>query len=357
MNKSTTINFLKVFATYLVFSQHSTIVTNQELGFQLQGFIQQLLNTPAQGGVWMFLIISGLLASLGFDKGKYQLNLHGILSYYKNRFVKILLPTWIFISLAWMICGTYSFKLIELIQLLTCTYNGNGIGIPGVGATWYIFIVMWLYILTPFSLKFFRRLEKKYAGKEKKMYIILIAILFVYGITYRCGCEVLHLSKYNWRYANILACGDCFFIGVITSQLQKYVDFSKYGKNYMNLAYIFLLIVVLMCTFKNYSTLLKAFHALISPSLYAIVCAAIISLSNATTTTTRFGKLCTMLSPYTFAFYLWHTLVMIYLCRNLQLDSGFSSYSIVAGIGFIITCYLAYLTTNMNNSIIVKLLK
>lgn len=356
MNRSTTINFLKVFATYLVFSQHSTIVTNQELGFQLQGFGQQFLNTPAQGGVWMFLIISGLLASGGFDRGKYQLNFRGCLAYYKNRFVKILLPTWIFISLAWMICGAYTFKPIELIQLLTCTYNGSGIGIPGVGATWYIFIVMWLYILTPYALKLFHRLEKKFEGKEAKMYIVLIALLFVYGIVYRCGCEALHLSKYNWRYANILACGDCFFIGVATAQLQKYVDFSKYGRKYLFLAYTALLGVVILCTLKNYSMTLKAFHALISPSLYAVICTAIISLTT-NHSNEKSGKIWNVLVPYTFAFYLWHTLVMIYLSRNLDLDSSFISYSIVASAGFVITCYLAVLTTNMNNSIIGKLLK
>ena len=356
MNRSAIINFLKVFATYLVFSQHSTIVTKQELGFELQGFGQQLLNTPAQGGVWIFLTISGLLASVGFDRGKYQLNKQGCLAYYKNRFVKILLPTWIFISLAWMICGEYTFKPIELIQLFTCTYNGSGIDIPGVGATWYIFIVMWLYVLTPFSLKLFHWLEKKYEREKWKMYLGVIALLFIYGIVYRCGCEALHLSKYNWRYANILACGDCFFIGVATAQLQKYVDFSKYGKKYIVFVFTALLIVVLMCTLKNYSILLKAFHALISPSLYAVICAAIISLTPVNSEG-KTSKLWNVLAPYTFAFYLWHTLVMIYLCRNLQLDSSFGSYSIVASAGFLITIYLAYLTTNMNNSIIGKFLR
>lgn len=359
MNQSTTINFLKVFATLLVFTQHSTIVTKQELGFELHGFAQQLLNTPAQGGVWMFLIISGFLASWGFaGGGKYKLNVSGCKNYYKNRIVKILIPTWIFISLAWLIDnGAHALKPIEFVQLITSTYNGIGIGIPGVGATWYIFIVMWLYILTPLGLKLFNWLEEKFKGKEARMYMIVIALLFVYGIVYRCGCEALHLSKHNWRYANILACGDCFFIGVAAFKLQKYVDFSKVGSRKMlYAAYAALITVVLMCTLKNYSIVLKAFHALISPSLYAVICAAIIVLSNVNKQKGG-GKIWNTLAPYTFAFYLWHSLVMIRICRSMVLDETFGSYSIVAWLGFVITFYLAYLMTNMNSSIVKALNK
>lgn len=357
MNQSTTINFLKVFATFLVFTQHSTIVANQELGFELHGFAQQLLNTPAQGGVWIFLIISGFLASWGFTGGgKYELNVTGSKKYYKNRFVKILIPTWIFISLAWLIDGNYSFKPIEIIQVLTCTYNGVGIGIPGVGATWYVFILMWLYILTPLELKFLNWLEEKNKGKEARMYMIVIALLFFYGIVYRCGCEALHLSKHNWRYANILACVDCFFIGVAAFKLQGFVDFSKSGsKKKLYAAYLALITVVLMCTLKNYSIVLKAFHALISPSLYAVTCAAIILLSKQNQS--EGGMAWNTLAPYTFAFYLWHSLVMIRICRCMVLDETFGSYSIVICVGFVITFYLAYLMTKMNEGIVKALNK
>lgn len=358
MNQSTTINFLKVFATVLVFTQHSTIVANQELGFELQGFAQQLLNTPAQGGVWMFLIIGGFLASWGFTGGgKYELNAIGCKNYYKNRVIKILIPTWIFISLAWLINdGAYTFKPIEFIKLITCTYNGSGIGIPGVGATWYIFIVMWLYILTPLGLRLFNWLEEKYKGNEARMYMIVIALLFIYGIVYRCGCEALHLSKHNWRYANILACGDCYFIGVAAFKLQGFIDINKSGnRKKLKAAYAALITVVLMCTLKNYSIVLKAFHALISPSLYAVICAAIILFSKQNQL--EGGRIWNTLAPYTFAFYLWHSLVMIRICRCMELDESFGSYSIVACLGFVITSYMAYLMTNMNGSIIKALNK
>ena len=282
------------------------------------------------------------------------MNAAGFKKYYKNRVIKILIPTWIFISLAWLIDGTYTFKPIEIVQLLTSTYNGSGIGIPGVGATWYIFIVMWLYILTPLGLKLFKWLEEKFKGKEARMYIILIAILFVYGIVYRCGCEALHLSKYNWRYANILACGDCFFIGVAAFRIQSFIDYSKTGGRKTAIAaWGALITVVLMCTLKNYSIVLKAFHALISPSLYAVICAVIIVLSM--NNQSEKGKIWNTLAPYTFTFYLWHSLVMIRICRSLSLDQTFASYSIVACLGFVITCYMAWLMTNMNNSIVKSL--
>lgn len=353
LNRNTTINLLKVLATALVFCQHSTIICNDELGFILTGFYQQFLNVPAQGGVWMFLTISGLLACTGFENGKYALNKEGILSYYINRIIKILIPTWIFISFAWLIEEKYIFKSFELIQLLTCTYNGSGIPIPGVGATWYIFIVMWLYLFSPAFYKFFNYLECKYKGMEGKLYVTIIIILIIYGIFYRSGCELFHLNKYNWRYANILACVDCFLIGMSTSKLTIHLTDIKNKKKLLYISYVLLIVLITTCTLKNYSILLKAFHALIAPSLFSIICSAIILFSN------KKGGECGIIfnhiAPYTLAFYFWHTLVFIHLCHNGSLDSSFESYINVLIKGFVITCYLSFLTTILFNGIINRL--
>lgn len=365
MNRSTCINFLKVFATYLVFSQHSTIVCNEELGFELSSLPMQLFNTPSQGGVWMFLAIGGFLASWGFDRGKYSLDVQGSLKYYRNRVIKILVPTWIFISLAFFIDDNAHLNGWQFTKLLTCLYNGTGVGIVGIGASWYIFIVMWLYLLTPVVLKWMKKIEHRFDGREVFFYLTIIAVLFVYGIAYRIGCEHFGLSKYNWRYANILACGDCFFIGVVSSQLIRFLKAEKTrvwaGKSHIRTLCIALLtIVILMSTFKNLSIYLKGFHALISPSLYAVLSAAIIVLTPEDcekTGNSKFAAVVNTLVKFTFLFYLWHSLVMIHICHRLPLDSSFESFLLVYGIGFVVTAYLAFLMTQMNENIIKVLSK
>ena len=70
---STVLNILRVYATALVFFCHSTIIAKECFEFKLHG-LMRLLNTPAWGGVWMFLAIGGFLAAYGFDQKKYTID-------------------------------------------------------------------------------------------------------------------------------------------------------------------------------------------------------------------------------------------------------------------------------------------
>ena len=101
LDSSTALNILRVFAAAMVFFCHSTIVANDTFGLQLEG-LQRLIITPAWGGVWIFLVMGGFLAAYGFDSQKYEMNKEGILKYYRGRFIKVLLPTWIFLSLVYI---------------------------------------------------------------------------------------------------------------------------------------------------------------------------------------------------------------------------------------------------------------
>lgn len=156
---STSINVLKILATTLVFLCHSEIIAKECFNINFHG-LWHLLNTPAWGGVWIFLIISGFLACYGFDSGKYQISRKSILNYYKGRYIKILLPTYIFLSLAFIFNMQESnVQMDSIIRWLTCTFNGHGGGIKQVGASWYVFIVFWLYILSPIFVYLLNKYE------------------------------------------------------------------------------------------------------------------------------------------------------------------------------------------------------
>jgi len=156
---SSTINILRVFATYLVFSCHAIIVSRDTFGLREDG-INRLFGTPAWGGVWIFLVISGFLAAYGFESNKYNLSKRGILKYYKSRFAKVLLPTWIFISIIYIFLMDESHvSITTLVQWLTCTFNGKSTNLLGVGASWYVFVIMWLYFISPFVFKLFLKMR------------------------------------------------------------------------------------------------------------------------------------------------------------------------------------------------------
>lgn len=58
------------------------------------------------------------------------------------------------------------------------------------------------------------------------------------------------------------------------------------------------------------------------------------------------------MAPYTFMFYLWHTIVMETINDRIEMDNIVIKYFIVLVGGFFITAYIAWLSTKMNNSII-----
>lgn len=189
-NGSTTINTkiisaLRVYAMLLVYFCHCYITARDGSGYQLHG-LGRLFNTPAWGGVWMFFTIGGFLAAYGFERGKYELTLRGVLDYYKGRIIKILFPTWIFLSIVFILFMREThITFANILKFLTCTYNGKNVnsGLP-IGATWYVFVTMWLYLFTPPIMGIFNYLES-ITRNRIRLYLEILAITLSIGIIYR----------------------------------------------------------------------------------------------------------------------------------------------------------------------------
>ena len=241
------IDVLKVYATLMVFICHSTIIAHQEFGFELQG-VWRALNTPAWGGVWMFFTLGGFLAAYGFDQQKYTLDKTGIIRYYKGRFIKVLLPTWIFISLMYIAqMNEANVSFITIVQFLTCTFNGSGAGIKLVGASWYVFITMWLYLLAPWLYKGIMHLENRQKGQEIRSFIILLSLVCLVGLAYRfIGYRLFRLDYYTWMYANVLGSIDLFIIGMIGCRLVHYLPtaINPQRLQFAKVTWIIVLIVI-----------------------------------------------------------------------------------------------------------------
>ena len=368
---STVLNILRVYATALVFFCHSTIVARECFQMEWHG-LARLLITPAWGGVWMFLAIGGFLAANGFDLHKYSLDKAGILKYYKGRFVKVLVPTWIFISLMYIFnMQNANVRLSTIVQWLTCTFNGHlgyNLGIYGLGASWYVFIVMWLYLISPFLLRFFYKYEKKCHNHELKGYVKLLTVICSLGILFRMGGVVLlHLYDdqlyYNWFYANITGTIDIFAIGVIGERIMHFIPKIKEETLFKYRRYSLCILVASTICFMGLFKYIRTIYFFLGPFMFSLSSISIIIFfsyrgeNHNKGLNIRGSKFCNLIAPYTFMFYLWHSAILGFAAEKVVIQSQLLHYIVMLMFGGFISVYIAFLMTKMNNGVIKTLIK
>lgn len=366
MNNSSCINTLKVSATAMVFFCHSWITCYNTFDFNAHGW-QRLLIAPAWGGVWIFLVIGGYLAAYGFYGGKYNLTAGGILSYYKNRIVKILVPTWVFISLEFMLI--YQDRMItwtDVFKFLTCTFNGDSVPVPGIGATWYVFIVMWLYFLTPIFIFLFEKLRRQIVVSDFKLCLTALFVVCFLGGLYRVA-SFFFLDWYNWTYANVLGCMDLFVAGLITYRMNSCLpNLSMVVVKRLRLCLI-LMFCVLIGACSDFGSLIQPFgnalYKYVWPSAYLSLSCALLFLYAYKTEEKRSTFLkkleisINVISPYTFAYYLWHSSILMYVVALVNISNGDTRFIVTIIMGILVTSYISFLMTKMNNGIIKTLLR
>lgn len=364
---STVLNILRVYATALVFFCHSTIVAKQCFGLKLHG-LERLINTPAWGGVWMFLAIGGFLASYGFDQRKYTMDKSGILKYYKGRIVKVLIPTYIFLSLMFIFnMQEADVKWTTILKWLTCTFNGSGAGIKNVGASWYVFIMMWLYLLVPVLLKWLRAYEYKHSGKELKSYFKLLLTLFIIGAIYRLGGvfldELIDKTYYNWFYANVTGTIDIFLIGMIGERMMHYMPQIEEKEIKRFRRYSLWLLIITTIVFLGNVKYQSQVYCIIGAGMFAVSSMAVVMSFSYNTNelesknkTKKIATICNVIAPYTFMFYLWHSPLLSYVADKMNIGSLHLHYFSMLIVGGFVTAYIAFLMTKMNNGVIKSLI-
>jgi len=369
MNNSSCINVLKVIATAMVFFCHSNIVCQETFNYEVHDWYR-LFVTPAWGGVWIFLIISGYLAAFSFYGGKYDLTLGGVINYYKGRIVKILIPTWVFITLELFLI--YQNKMIglgEVVSILTCAnygWDSDGISCPGVGASWYVFFVMCLYILTPLFIVLLNRLESLIKDYDFRFYLVILGAVVFLGAFYRI-VTFFYLDWYRWTYANLLGCMDLFVAGLISFRMNHCLPniSIKLIKKLRYCATLLCSFLIVACLdfgsfFPPYGTLLYMY---IWPSAYLILfCSLLVLFAYKTgivksSFSNKILGFTNILVPYSFAFYLWHSSVLMYVANHVKLVNDDSRFLVTILVGILVTSYISILMTKMNNGIISSLLK
>ena len=227
-NRVDPLNFLRAVATMMVFGQHISQYGGKELVRLAQtsaaGNLVFVFRFPAWAGVWIFFILSGYLAGKGFASGRYSVDKRGVLGYYRNRITKTYVPALVFVLCELFfehLTGVLSDPKI-ILRLVFCLFNGDG-GFSGMGHTWYIFMLMWLYLVTPPVCALLNLIRDK-TGKKLTGQVLLWVLLILFasgGFIYRITAHRAELDWYDHIYTPPYGNLDMYFCGVLLAYLKQ----------------------------------------------------------------------------------------------------------------------------------------
>lgn len=247
MNKhlSLGLNIIRVIACLTVFMLHSTIFEPQ---------IYELMSNPnlfflypsAWAGVWIFFVIGGFLAGYSFSSGKYTYSMNGVLTYYRKRLEKTIVPTVCFILFCYLMVYTVDINefLTVIIKFITFRYKGIP-GSDGISATWYVSTLLFFYIISPAVCYLFEKIR----CINENLPLYLLPILIILGAIFRFFAYKYQLDwnsvVYTPWYFNI----DLFLGGIIVAYCPKCNIREVYSKLFRYVTFIVLIMVVLINAF------------------------------------------------------------------------------------------------------------
>lgn len=318
------INLLRVVAVWLVFALHASLFNGAN--FQAGELFKEywwtfIFKTPAWAGCWIFFILSGYLNAKTFINKVDSLNNRNIMDYYQTRFTKILLPTIIFI----FICALFVYPLFILenwktliIKFFSLTYNGNP-GVDGIGATWFVFTVMWLYILTPIFIFFIRKL------KNNKSILSFGIIILLLGLIYRLLAFHYSLNWYDMVYTPFFANLDLYISGILVAYIQKNIKFQIKQK-YNSFVCLILVGFIILNSYIYSNDLYMIVYMYIFPSLYILLISLYLFTAVKSKSITKLGKVINFISYYSFEFYLFHSLILSKISPYVTGTTAFLGY-------------------------------
>ncbi len=362
---STAIDFLRILATLIVFMLHTTIFTTHYVDLWGSKWPAVFIfKTPAWAGVWIFFILSGYLIGKGWVNQSYKLTIKGASNFYLKRITKVLIPTWFFIFLCCVL--VFPEFVLEnptvIVRFLTLTYNGNP-GVDGVGATWYIFSIMQLYLIAPIIYFLLEKINKK----SSNLLIIVLVFIVIAGMLYRVmlfkiGADWSSLV-YTPSFSNLDLFTSGFILSYITNNKTKItfanqlteIIIHKIKLSRLKSGSVILLMALIIINCWLYFTDQIFIYQYILPSVYIFIvcfylfvfeyCHSILGRSKfAAIDVIKFGasNLMHFLSNISFEFYLFHSLVLNRIIRAFTIISPIAFHVKVLIYAAIFTVILAY---------------
>lgn len=329
INKVDPMNYVKVIATLCVFCLHTAIFSMQHgFTFTKEFFFFQ---TPAWGSVWIFFYLSGFMNGRNFIGygAKYKMleSKKHAFYFYKRRFIKVLFPTWIFIFCALLVVETeLLFQNLDIIyKILACRYYN----VPAsniIGATWYVFVLVWLYLLTPWLCLLIEKIYQLIPERaHKKITLFTLCSIIVIGMIARL---ILFKKGVDWSskvYVPVYMNLDIYISGVLMSKLvieKEYIK-DKFRKNILYGELLFALTIfvnILVYSWGNTRIEAMQFYQYIFPSIYICILCYYVYLCSGWNV--KYDSLCRInilknpfrildvFSNISFEFYLLHSMIL-----------------------------------------------
>lgn len=335
---NTFLNLLRVVACLMVFMLHTSIFTELKGPLFTNQFVK-LLRTPAWGGVFIFMITSGYLAGNSFCHKKYIYSLESIYDYYEKKFFRVIVPTFSFIFLCCVLCYPTFVKdnPIFLSKILTFSYNGIP-GMNGIGACWYVFTLVPLYLLAPL----FCYISEKISNKGNLIFYFFPIIVFL-GFFYRYYCFKHGIDWYSNIYTPFYANIDLFWGGILINYIRKkipnavnLIDIKK-----ISLFVLFLSIFINILTYDN-----TYLYQIVYPTIYLLLCGftfmAFSDESIPHNNANIFEFVINKFAELSFEFYLFHSLVLSIILPAFNYKNLFYLHIKLLFIGGLISLILSY---------------
>lgn len=368
-NRTDVLNVLRVVATLFVFFLHGRgyIDGIDETG----AFFGVLTSLPAWAGVWILFFLSGYLMQKGFDAGRYVVfgqpgpKWKRYFGFMGKRLIKILPAYYIYLLLFFVLRESafpFSHPLV-MLQLLTCTFNGNG-GISGMGHLWYVSVAVWLYTLAPF----FAYLIDKMRSRSRTLPLVVLIVLALAGLAARPLLLWVGAGWYDWVYTFLPMNIDLFFGGMLAAAVthDRVGCGSARARAAMKAtsAALFTVFAVFNCFayWKEWYGLYQCVY----PTLYLVagsyLCFAFdgqgLTFEKPTAAAVRKNplRLIDAFSPLTYAFYVFHIMAFRFWDVNLRNFSGYEPlpaavrWLIFFTLSFLLSLLFSWLYTKMTGA-------
>lgn len=335
------INFIRVVATLMVFFLHTSLFTGKYFAGDAmfsEYFWSFIFKTPAWAGCWIFFVLSGYLAGMGFINGKYNISKNSIIQYYTNKIRRIWFPTVCFI----FICAVFVYPSFfvdnprQILAVIFCTYNGIP-GVDGLGATWYVFSLMWLYLFTPII----HLVIGKYKGHILKILFFTIMI----GLLYRLIIFKLHIDWYKYAYTAAWANIDLYVSGFCMAYLNLLRRKIKILLNMRIISALLLFVLIIFNSFIYSKNILLQLYQFVFPTIYSIfICFYIYAFCNYKEIHKDkwYWMIINRFSSISFEFYLFHSLVLARISKLIGGSTSLQQYFRIVFISGFITVLLSF---------------
>ena len=317
LNKNISISILRIFSMLLIFICHIV----QEHSNPYVNITAQFFNV----GVPIFIIISGYLY------GSYNFTISSK-NWYAKRFKRIFIPLYSFLFFLFIIYIILGIK-IEVFNWIIYILNLQAIQIYIGGAEhlWFLTIIMFCYLITPFLNKF----RTKFPTLNYLVFftsLICIQILATYYINKQFGIYLIYINLYISSY--------------LFGMLQK-ITLNKRSFITSTILSIFIILLRLLGKFTLDSTIFYDVifvgytQSVLALWIFYVFLYLFKNLSD--------SQLITFLDPISFEFYLTHYMFIKFPLSVMNTTSSFLLNSLIA---LVFTLLSAILLNKINNLIL-----